>query len=643
MIINQVIKQVFSFCWVIFFVLSILCVGNSQAESSFQKEAKELSQQTISDAAQDEYGEELMSLTPLPWYGTFSAFVGYGLILLTVFYQVRKNFLSRYHLQNQLKLEQLELEKLQELNEIKERFFTDVSHEFRTPLTLIMSPVKTLLEKENNPENKELLSIVLENAAYLQGLTNQILDISRMEAGQEKLRASAGSLSDFLQKMADKFLQLAKKREIDYQINIPAKMQILFFEKSKIEKVLVNLISNAFKYSPDGGKIVISLIETPNSVSICITNEGEGISEEDQANVFKRFYKGNNSLISTGIGLALTKQLVEMHSGKISLQSENREGGQTTFTVELPKGKAHLLPEQIVGPTTMPVTEELIPFSDSFESNSNNIEGNGLEKDTRPVVLVVEDNDHMRRFICLLLQEQYVVLEARDGMEGYEKAVEFMPEIIVSDVMMPKMNGYELASKLKNNLLTSHIFIVLLTAKATQENIQEGYMVGVESYWTKPFEPSLLKLKIQNLLQSRKRFREAILQIPTTEISIEEQIQFSKVDEEFMAKTIAEIERRISDPDFKVEDLSKAVGFSKSQFYRKLKGLVGKSSNEFIRMIRLKRAAELLKTTDFRIAEITYSVGFNDLEYFRTCFKKEYGMSPTKYRKAILEKRAKKV
>lgn len=587
------------------------------------------------------WNEEFASMQVIikyPWYQTWLAYLAYIMAIVIVFKLIKDNLLRNLQLKNQLKLEHFEVEKMQELDKIKADFFTNISHEFKTPLTLIMSPLSSLMKEEGiKPKNKELYKIIMKNSEYLNRLINQILDISRIESGNTKLKANEYDIVSFIKHIAQNFSTYADQAFITFRVNIPDQTIPIFFDQEKMEKVLINILSNAFKFTPNHGEISINLEEHEQSVDISIVDNGIGIDKENLEKIFERFYKSDakSSSVSTGIGLALSKQLVNMHRGTLSAKSQQSPINETIFTIRLKKGTEHLKQSEIIKNSEKSTHLNRKKTHLSFQqSPDETIDLATPINDDRTVVLVVEDNDDMRLFISSILNEKYRVIEASNGKIGYEKALRHLPEVIISDVMMPEMNGYQLTKAIKENPLTCHIFMILLSAKSSDGSINEGFKLGVDSYLTKPFNPNLLELNVKNLLQSRKRFKEQIAS--TEKINLApDAIPYSKMDEEFISKIISEIEKNMADPTFKVDDLCMAIGFSKSQLYRKLKSLTGKPIKEFVRMIRLKRAAQLLEQNDLRISEVTFETGFNDLQNFRSAFKKQFGMSPKEYREKV--------
>ena len=584
----------------------------------------------------EEFASMRITIKPA-WYLSNLAYLIYFLVALSLLYFINRQVLRSINLKNRLKVEKLEVEKMQELDKIKAQFFTNVSHEFRTPLTLIISPLKNLLEKKDIPsEDRKLFSTMLKNSEYLHKLINQILDISSIKAGKYKIKVEKYDMGAFIKELGFHFSNLANERFIRFKMITPKHPVQIYFERHKMEKVIINLLSNAFKFTPQHGSVSIELEEFENKIKIRVMDNGIGIPSNELDKIFDRFYKieGKNSSVSTGIGLALTNELVKMHSGDISVTSTKQPLPETVFTITLPKGNSHFKKENLVEGKQEKLISGNVPSLPIIKLEESVLLTDKKENvDERPLILVVEDNDDMRDFICTILKDDFQVIQAPNGKIGYEKAVSSIPELIISDIMMPEMNGFDLTKKLKENPLTNHIFIILLSAKASEESSDEGYKLGVNSYLTKPFNPSQLQMRVKNLLNSRTKFKEQILNRQTVQIA-PEQVPFSDIDESFIKEVISEIEKNMDNSDYKVEDLSTALGLSKSQLYRKMKGLVGKSTKEFIRTIRIKRAAQLLLHKNKRISEITFEVGFNDLQNFRTAFKKETGMTPKEYRNA---------
>ena len=569
-----------------------------------------------------------------PWYKTTLACFFYSFLLLGILILIYLFIIRHERLQNQLKLEQLELTRMEELNKVKSRFFANISHEFKTPLTLIISPLKAIQKRLEKVENKSQINLMLRNAERLLILINQILALSKLEAGSEKLKASKFNIVEFARNITNIFYPYAEEQFITFEVEVPDEVINLYFEKDKIEKVLINLISNAFKFTPEFGQITFRLEKIEDQVKMTISDTGIGISSEQLEHIFERFYHGedNRKNSGTGIGLSLSKQLVELHKGTISAKSN--EGKGATFEVLLPMGKAHLENTQII---------EL--FDDHTLSEDSKIELKDFNIKTKqeelapeatgsnlPVVLIAEDNSDLRSFTRTYLQSYYQIIEAENGLQAFQRTIKHIPDIVITDWMMPEMTGFELAEKLREDERTNHITILMVTVKSSEESKEEGFKGGVDYYITKPFNPKLLHLRIQNILKTRKKYKAQVLK-NSVSLNTEKNSEtlISSKDEDFLNKIVIIIDKNINNSKLNIDFICKNIGFSKSQLYRKMKGLVGQSANEFIRFIRLKRAAELLLTENHTISEVTYKVGFNDLQYFRNCFKTQYGMTPSEY------------
>ncbi|MEM6966649.1 MAG: ATP-binding protein, partial [Bacteroidota bacterium] len=524
--------------------------------------------------------------------------------------------------------------------QVRSQFFANISHEFKTPLTLIISPLKSMQKKLEKIENKNQVNVMLRNAERLLRLINQILDLSKLESGIEELKTSKFDIVTFTENIASNFQPYSEEQFISFKIQLPPQPIPLYFEKDKMEKILINLISNAFKYTPEFGTVALTMEAEDDQVRISISDTGIGISPDQLQLIFNRFYQGKNkgARSGTGIGLSLTKQLVELHGGKIEVSSQQGQG--TQFEVILPLGKAHLRSHQVdheISPHRLSEDSriELQEFKIAATPNQDKV----ISEDTDlPLILIVEDNPDLRAFTRTYLQTHYRIIEAENGKQAYELARRSIPDLIVTDLMMPQMNGFELVQQIRNDEKTSHIFIIMLTVKSSEESRKMGYEYGADYYLTKPFNPKLLDLRIKNILNTREKYKDQILTSVTTfNVPEGENIKtlttsnVSSKDELFIEKVIEIVEDNLDNSNFQIDDLCRAVGFSKSQLYRKMKGLLGQSANEFIRTVRLKKAAELLQLQSLNVSEITYKVGFNDLQYFRSCFKKQFGVTPSEY------------
>lgn len=590
------------------------------------------------DGVWNERGASIRVVIDSPWYLSGFVFVGYGAVFLILLAFFRRGIIYRERLKNELTVEHVELTKMQEVNRLKSRFFANISHEFRTPLTLIIGPLKSLINGTYKGDSKSQYRIMARNAERLLRLINQILDLSKLESGGVNLQASKSDLIKFLKPVAHAFTSYAERQFIDYKCEFPNHELELYFEPDKIEKIAINLLSNAFKYTQEFGKIKFEVTEDAESVSIAVIDTGVGIPGDQLDFIFDRFYQiDNGKQKGSGIGLALTKELVDLHKGTIEVTSKIKEG--TNFTVRLLKGSGHLDEEEIISSDKSTQRHFEEDFKE-LEMVKNNLsyepidDGNKVTMEELPLVLVAEDNDDMRMFISEYLVTNYKIIEAKNGKEALEAARENIPDVIISDIIMPEMSGYELCEKIKSEEQTSHIPIILLTAKASGESTEKGLELGADYYVTKPFNPKLLELRIKNILKTREQIRHQLLTVQEQSIEPKD-LKIASKDQEFLKKAIKCVEENLSNSDFGVDDLYRELGLSRTQLYRKLKGLVGQSANEFIRSFRLKRAAQLLKQQEMTISEVTYHVGFNDLQYFRYCFKKQFGSNPSEYAQAV--------
>lgn len=527
-------------------------------------------------------------------------------------------------------------DRIRELDAVKSRFFANISHEFRTPLSLILGPVNQALE--NIPASEEIaeaeevpvrgrhLKVVKRNALRLQHLVDQLLDLSKLDSGKMKLSLAEGNLIQFLRSIVFSFESLAERKHIHFQTTFPAGPASAWFDQDKLEKILVNLLSNAFKFTPEHGSIRVQVEDQGGSIRLQVSDSGPGMPAEEADKVFDRFYQVEGTETQgTGIGLALVKELVDLHGGQISVESVAGEG--TTFRVTLPYRKELFGPEHTFFVKNEPATpaEKIMPaeLEAAEEPAFENRRPAGAEL---PLALVVEDNPDLRYYISENIRDEYQVHLAVDGQSGLEMAVERVPDIIISDVMMPKKDGFELCAELKNDDRTSHIPVILLTARAGQQHKIEGLEQGADDYLTKPFDVRELRVRMSNLIEQRRRLRERFsgeLKIRPTEVTL------SSVDERFIRQVMAQIEENMENEFFSVEDLARTVGFSRSQLHRKLKALTDKSPNQLIREFRLTRARELLEQKTASVSEIAYQVGYSNLSYFSKSYKDQFGVLPS--------------
>ncbi len=623
-----------------------------------------------------------ITISPPPWR-TWWAYTIYALILLGLIYSWRRYDLKRQRLKQELEIEQLESEKLKELDAMKSRFFANISHEFRTPLTLILGPLENILKKTTDEETGQELNMMERHAHRLLKLVNQLLSLSRLEAGKMKLQASEENLSELLNGFVQFFESLARQKNISLSIDIYDPDVKAYIDVEKLEQIISNLLSNAFKFTPEGGKINVAvgswqlavgsnkeqrhkdteaqskkLTNSPvhqlassqtHHFTIRISDTGPGIPPDKLPFIFDRFYQvddtATRSQEGTGIGLALVKQMVDLHHGTVTVESEVGKG--TTFTVTLPLGKEHLKLEEIAqssehraqdpkdeGRVTR--DEEITgiqQFDSCLEPQTFNIE----PEEVKPILLIVEDNTDLRAYMRKGLEQLYQIEEAVNGNDGFEKALKHIPDLIVSDVMMPEMDGNELCQQLKSDERTSHIPVILLTAKASKESKMEGLQTGADDFITKPFDQEELLVRIINLIDQRNRLRE-IFSATTGQERIISGVHFpeehlGELDAKFLRKAVQVVEENLSDFDFTVEKFGQEMAVSRVQLHRKLKALIAHSATEMIRTIRLEHAADLLKKGSGNVTEVAYEVGFNNLSWFARCFQERYHVPPSEYSK----------
>jgi signal transduction histidine kinase/ligand-binding sensor domain-containing protein/DNA-binding response OmpR family regulator len=587
---------------------------------------------TNRDGIWNEEGISLSIIIYPPWWQTWWAYSTYIVLILATLYFLRRYELHRQKLKNELALEHKQTEKLQEIDRMKSRFFANISHEFRTPLTLILGPIERILKKTSEDDTKKQAGSIKQNASRLLALINQLLDLSKLEAGELKLKASCGNIVSFIKGITLSFESIAERKDIALVVNTTNEEIEMYFDKDKMAKILSNLLTNAFKFTGEGGEIVVSITETDTkSVKIIVKDTGIGIPEEEIPKLFDRFYQVDSSQTreheGTGIGLAHTKELVELHHGRINVDSKIDEW--TEFTIELLLGRNHLNDDEIVEPGEVMQKEIIIDEDKNLLTTTRvQTEISNNFADDKTQILVVEDNEDVRTYIVDSLSEEHRITEAENGVEGRRIAEEINPDLIISDIMMPKMDGNELTRQLKNNEKTSHIPIILLTAKSEQESKIKGLETGADDYLTKPFDTRELLVRIKNLVEQRKKLQEKFRH----EISVNpSEITVTSIDEQLLQRAISAVENNISETGFDTTMMAKEVGVSRTLLHTKLKALTGQSTGEFIRTLRLKRAAQLFQKGYGNVTQVAYDVGFQNLSYFAKSFRNQFGKSPSSY------------
>jgi len=529
-----------------------------------------------------------------------------------------------------------EVQRITDLDQIKSKFFANISHEFRTPLSLIAGPIEHAIRSNNGNESadksielsQKAYSVIKKNTTRLQNLVDQLLDISKIESGQIQLSLIQGSLVKFVRSTVASYESLAERRNISLNTSFPEECSSAFYDMDKLEKVMSNLLSNAFKYTPDGGTVSVGMDISEQFYSIEISDTGKGIKKNDLNKIFDRFYRVEGSESKgSGIGLALTKELVDLHNGQINVSSTIGSG--TVFEIRMPM-TASGLPKFISIFTEPPINrqdQEVILDNDSYDLVETNDHLTNKEESTLPVALVVEDNNDLREFVESILSKSYRSISAKDGLQGERMAYEHVPDIVITDVMMPGKDGYELCHSLKSNVKTSHIPIIMLTAKAGHSNKLEGLTVGADVFLTKPFDEGELLVRMRNLLSARQKLWE---HFKSLDLSIIPELDLTSAEDKFLQQVIQVIKVNLDNDQLSVEDLAKSVGFSRSQLHRKLKAITNKSANQLIVEIRLNEAHRMLENSVGTISEIAYSVGYSNMSYFTKSFKDQFDILPSK-------------
>lgn len=562
-------------------------------------------------------------ILPPPW-GTWWAFVIYIILLICAGYILFRMGKRRVQLHNALHLRELEKAKAEELNHTKLQFFTNITHELLTPLTIISATVDEL--KVCAPQNGDYYQIMTSNINRLIRLLQQILEFRKAETRNLKLRVSPSDLAAFVRNCVDNFKPLMKKKKMYFSIMTTPEPFMAYFDSDKIDKILYNLLSNASKYNKEGGTVWVDLSydNISDAAILIVKDNGEGISEEAQKSLFKRFYEGNYrkfNTIGTGIGLSLTKDLVELHQGHISVESELGKG--TEFKVVIPVNRNVYKEEDIDEKSEVLPIAQHIPI----EIADGEVAKEKVEKEY--TLLLVEDNEDLLLLMTQLLESDYNIYTAATGKEGVGIIESKDVDLIVSDVMMPVMDGLEFCRYVKEHFDTSHIPVILLTAKNKEEDRVEAYEAGADAFISKPFNLSVLHARISNLLKTRERATKDFKKQLVFEV---DELNYTSIDEEFLQKAIECIQTHLDDPTFDQTKFVEEMGVSKSTLFRKLKSLTGLTYSSFVRNIRMKTACRIMEEKrNVRISELAYAVGFNDPKYFSACFKKELGMHPSEY------------
>ena len=554
-----------------------------------------------------------------PFWLSYKAFIIYIIIMFILAYTTIKIVLRFSRLKNNIKIER-------QVAESKLRFFTNISHEIRTPLTLIIGPLESIFNKrEIDTEIKQQLNVIQRNSKRLLRMVNQLLDFRKVQNEKMELKVSKINIYKLIEQVYINFEMLARQKNIEYTLSCNNKLLNIYGDPYQLDAVFFNLLSNAFKFTADYKSIGVNIIDYPEAdyIEIIISDTGIGIDPEKLPFIFDRFFvshtQTNEKYYGSGIGLSLSQEYVKLHKGEISAESEPGKG--TSFTVKLIKGKEQFSGDEIK-------ENEIVNTSiDNIDLVFENKTENETEKDDQlSTVLIVEDDPDMILHISGILSKHFNVLQANNGLEGIHKASKELPDLILSDIMMPEMTGYELSKKLKENFNSCHIPLIFITAKTETEDQIEGFDSGAEAYISKPFNQEILISQIKSILQQRK------VLIGKYENTVElkpDEIKVTSKDKIFIEKVLNQIEEHLEEPGFNVEKLVDELNISRTLFYKKITSITGYKPVELVRLIRLKRSYQLLETGEYNISEVAYMVGFNDIRYFSTCFKKEFGKSPS--------------
>ncbi|MFD2917628.1 hybrid sensor histidine kinase/response regulator transcription factor [Psychroserpens luteus] len=547
-----------------------------------------------------------------PWFKSGIAYAIYSILFWLGLFAIYSYFKFKWKLETQVRLEHAETERLKQIDEFKTKLYTNISHEFRTPLTLISGPIDHQLSRDNlNPEDRKELNLVKQNANRLLNLVNQMLDLSLIDSGQLRLLVEEGNLNILLKQIVAAFQYKADEKHIKIKSKIENLTKV-WYDVDLVEKIVTNLLSNAIKYAPEQTEIIIDANAQDESLVLSIINVNTSISKKDFEKLFQRFYQNNEASDGVGVGLALVKELVQLSKGNITANTVDQDRVQ--FTVTLPIHKNAFIFSEIKTETQVQTPLDIL-----------NTKINKSIDD--PLLLIVEDDKDIRAFISSIFKDEYQIIEAENGQTGIDLALQHIPDIIISDVMMPVKDGIALCKNLKNNEFTSHIPIILLTAKVGEINEIEGFKTGADAYVTKPFNREKLLLRVRKLIENRQQLQKHF----SKDFSINPQLPITSTEGEFLKRLKVVLDKKITDSDFTSEAFAETMAMSRTQLHRKLKAIIGMTTSEFIRSQRLKLAIGLLKKSDATVSEIAYQVGFNTPSYFIKCFKEVYNCTPLEY------------
>ena len=517
------------------------------------------------------------------------------------------------------------------MGEAKLRFFMNISHEIRTPMTLIVSPLLTLMKQDDDPHRRSIYETIRRNAERILGLINQMMDLRKIDKGQMQMRMCETDLINFVGDIYMLFTQQAKSKNIQFSYEHDTKILPAWIDRNNFDKVIANILSNAFKFTPTGGVVRLRVTHSEKEATISVYDNGEKIPEDKLERIFERFYQSPSSIndrnMGTGIGLDLTRSLVELHHGTISAHN-NADGKGCEFVVTIPLGNEHLKPEEMmtenleVTPTTSLFDEE-----PTVEVPEQSVRPKGNQQQ---LIVIAEDDSEIRDYLVQELSADYKVVGCENGKKAFAEVLKTTPDLLISDIMMPEMDGNTLCSKVKTNPATSHVPVILLTAKNREEDQLEGLETGADAYIVKPFNMDILRRTIINLIHTHQMLRLKYGRNDDLEKKVDD-VQIQSPDDKLMERVMQVINKNIGNAELSVDDIAEEVGISRVHLHRKMKELTGQTPHDFIRNIRLKQAANLLTTQNMNITEVMYACGFNNPASFSTIFKKFYGMSPREY------------
>ena len=606
-----------------------------------------------SDGVWNEVGAAIKITVTPPWWRTWQAYLIAALLLIGVLYAIHLSELNRYRLRHRIELEYIhaekehvEAEKLKELDRLKSRFFANISHEFRTPLTLIIGPLEHWIEEKRIDRNlRRQAGVMRRNARQLLHLINQLLDLSKIEAGGMRMSKVTGDVIPLLKNLTYSFESLARDKKITLTFKTTHETLIVPHDPDSIEKIMYNLLSNAFKFTPEGGRISVQAsvsseklskriegLDAPEQSSIdhclliIVKDSGVGIPKKQLPHIFDRFYQVDGSQTrahsGTGIGLALTKELVKLHGGDLSVESEKGKG--STFTVRLPIFSDRY---SVSGDQSSAASGQYSVTSEQ-ETGTPSAPKPAAPSKHGEIVLIVEDNADVRAYIAEHLQDRYTILQAEDGEQGFVRAQEAIPDLIITDVMMPGIDGYELCRMLRADEKTSHVPIIMLTARAAKEDMIAGLETGVDAYVIKPFSPKEIQVRVRKLIEMRRKLRRRFAQTPGVHPS---EIAATPVDQQFLERLQALVEKEMGDDEFQISRLYRRIGMSDRQLRRKLHALLNISPKQYLRKMRLQRGKQLLEQRAGNVTEIAFRVGYGSAASFSKAFHDEFGRPPSAF------------